>query len=99
MLLCLGKLCLCTFDVLGKKEKKHKTVDELVKLKDGYEEAIGISTPSKEMSCLNTQSSLVRLANNKVLTAVCIFIMMQYFNISVSSICMCPFNPFKWLFE
>lgn len=58
---------------LGKKEKKHKTVDELVKLKDGYEEAIGISTPSKEMSCLSMQSSLVRLANNKVLTAVCIY--------------------------
>lgn len=53
----------------GKKEKKHKSVDELVKLKDGYEEAVGISTPSKEMSCLTTQSSLVRLAHNKVLTA------------------------------
>lgn len=53
----------------GKKEKKHKSVDELVKLKDGYEEASGISTPSKEMSCLNTQSSLVKLAKNNVLTA------------------------------
>lgn len=40
-----------------------------MKLKDGYEEAMGISTPSKEMLCLS-QPAMNRLASDKIITAV-----------------------------
>ncbi|XP_039286547.1 AP-3 complex subunit delta-1 isoform X2 [Nilaparvata lugens] len=57
------------FSSKTKKEKRSKSnVDELVKLKDGYEEAMGISTPSKEMLCLSSASPANRLASDKVLT-------------------------------
>uniref|UniRef100_A0A1B6EHK0 AP-3 complex subunit delta n=1 Tax=Cuerna arida TaxID=1464854 RepID=A0A1B6EHK0_9HEMI len=53
----------------SKKEKKrHKGDEELVKLKEGYEEALGISTPSKEIFCITNKPLISRLAYNKVLT-------------------------------
>lgn len=40
-------------------------------MKDGYEEAIGISTPSKEsLHLLSNQTALSRLASNKAVTIV-----------------------------
>ncbi|XP_073973896.1 adaptor-related protein complex 3, delta 1 subunit-like garnet [Rhodnius prolixus] len=42
---------------------------ELLPMKDGYEEAIGISTPSKEsLHLLSNQTALSRLASNKAVT-------------------------------
>ncbi|XP_075228481.1 AP-3 complex subunit delta-1-like isoform X2 [Lycorma delicatula] len=53
----------------SKKDKRSKKSEgELVKLKDGYEEAMGISTPSKEMLCLS-QPAMNRLASDKIITA------------------------------
>lgn len=54
----------------SKKEKRSKKgggEEELVKLKDGYEEAMGISTPSKEMLCLS-QPAFIRLASDKIIS-------------------------------
>uniref|UniRef100_A0A069DXV2 AP-3 complex subunit delta n=1 Tax=Panstrongylus megistus TaxID=65343 RepID=A0A069DXV2_9HEMI len=47
-------------------DQVHK---ELLSMKDGYEEAIGISTPSKEsLHLLSNQTALSRLASNKAIT-------------------------------
>ncbi|XP_054274648.1 AP-3 complex subunit delta-1-like [Macrosteles quadrilineatus] len=51
-----------------KDKKRHRGEDELVKLKEGYEEALGISTPSKEIFCIPDKPVISRLACNKVLT-------------------------------
>uniref|UniRef100_A0A1B6DPB2 AP-3 complex subunit delta n=2 Tax=Clastoptera arizonana TaxID=38151 RepID=A0A1B6DPB2_9HEMI len=50
-----------------RKKNKKTTADELVRFKDGYEEALGISTPSKETVCLSSQIKVTRLAYNKIL--------------------------------
>lgn len=61
----------CLIFVSAKKDKKKsKNEDDLVKLKEGYEEALGISTPSKEVFCIENKSLVSRLASNKVLTVV-----------------------------
>ncbi|XP_024214553.1 AP-3 complex subunit delta-1 [Halyomorpha halys] len=56
----------------NKKSKKAPdneggTLGDLVNIKDGYEEALGISTPSKESHVPINQPSLTRLANNKTI--------------------------------
>ncbi|KAK9500755.1 hypothetical protein O3M35_001955 [Rhynocoris fuscipes] len=62
-------------DKKGKKRSKSKEHNEgdiskeLLSLKEGYEEALGISTPSKEsMHLVSNQSTLSRLACNKAVT-------------------------------
>ncbi|XP_014242157.1 AP-3 complex subunit delta-1 [Cimex lectularius] len=55
----------------SKKRKENQTEEpsnsyvDLVPLKDGYEEALGISTPSKEIQILGGGPTLTKLASNK----------------------------------
>ncbi|KAL1117189.1 hypothetical protein AAG570_004516 [Ranatra chinensis] len=58
-------------------ERDNSVVGELVPIKEGYEEAVGISTPSKESQVITStisttahQPSLTNLAKNKVLNIV-----------------------------
>lgn len=51
-------------------KKRHKVEEQLVPLKEGYEEAFGISTPSKEVFCTSNKPLFTPLATNHVLTVV-----------------------------